>query len=234
MTQRAALLAGATGLVGRHCLDLLLDHPGYGAIHTLGRRPAGRSHAKLMEHVVDFANLAGLANLGDLENLDLSVFCCLGTTMRRAGSRDAFRRVDLEYPLALARATKARGARRFVVVSSLGADLRRGTFYTRIKGELERSLRAIGFPSLIVVRPSLLLGDREEFRPGERVAAALARLGRPVMVGRFRRYRPIHARDVARAMVRLADDGTAGVRVADSHELAELASASRDEGRRTS
>ncbi|MGD2135551.1 MAG: NAD(P)H-binding protein [Gemmatimonadales bacterium] len=221
MTERAALVAGATGLVGGHCLDLLLADPGYAAVHSVGRRPSGRTSPKLTEHIVDFADLA---NLTTIAAVDLSVFCCLGTTMRRAGSRAAFRRVDLEYPLALAHAARDVGARCFVVVSALGADPGGATFYARVKGELERELRAVGFPSLIIARPSLLLGDRTEFRLGERVAAMLGRVVGSLLVGGLRRYRPIHARMVARALGRLADERPPGVRVVESHELAELAS----------
>ncbi len=219
MTERRALLAGATGLVGGYGLDELLDSNRYATITALTRRPLERRHHTLREVTADFDRLD---TLGDRLAAD-DVFCCLGTTIRRAGSPDAFRRVDFDYPLALARAARLHGTVQFVIVSSLGADPDARTFYLRVKGELERALSEVGMRTLVVVRPSLLLGSRRESRPAEAVGKLVLSAVAPLLVGRLARYRPIHARDVARAMVQLAARGLTGLHTFESDELRALA-----------
>lgn len=195
-----AWLAGATGLVGRALLDLLLDEDRVGRVTAVTRRPTGRSHPKLDELVTDLGRLED-----ELEGrVATHVFCCLGTTIAAAGSEAAFRRVDLEYPLRLARAARKAGARKFLVVTSMGADPRSRLFYSRVKGELEVELDTVGIPELHVFRPSLLLGERTERRPGERLAMALARPAQALLVGPLRKFRPIRAEQVARAMLKVA------------------------------
>ena len=174
--------------------------------------------AKVRILETDFRDLAAL---GDALAVD-DVYCCLGTTMRKAGSRDAFRRVDLDLPLALARVARAYGARQFLFVSSLGADVRSRSFYLRVKGEAEARLADIGLETLLVFRPSLLLGDREEWRPGERVMQALMRVLDPVLRGPLRRYRAVPAASVAAAMVRAALAGSEGLQVFQSERIEEL------------
>jgi uncharacterized protein YbjT (DUF2867 family) len=147
-------------------------------------------------------------------------FCCLGTTIKKAGSQEAFRAVDHDAVLAFARAAKRAGVRRFLVVTALGADARSSVFYNRVKGEAEQALQALGFESLVILRPSLLLGDRAESRPGERAAIVASRVLGPLL--RPFGSRPIEARTVARAMTALAQAAPQGVRVALSGELQEL------------
>lgn len=213
------MLAGATGLVGGYCLAELLAADRYERVIALARRPLNRTHAKLTELLADFKRLD---ELGDRLAAD-DVYCCLGTTIRRAGSPDAFRRVDLDYPLALAAAARLQGAAQFLIVSSLGADAAARTLYLRVKGELERSLSQIGLRALVVVRPSLLLGSRRESRPTEALAKVVLSAVAPLLVGRLARYRPVHARDVARAMVQLAGRGLTGRHTFESDELRALA-----------
>jgi uncharacterized protein YbjT (DUF2867 family) len=217
-SSRAALLLGATGLVGGHCRERLLAEERYARVVVLGRRPSGREHPKLEEHRVDFERLAEARERFAVDD----VFCCLGTTIRKAGSREAFRRVDHDYPVEAARLASSQGASRFLLVSAMGADPGSRFFYSRVKGEAERAVRAIRFAAVWVVRPSLLLGEREETRPGEKAAELVLRPLGPLMVGPLRRYRAIHARDVAAAMLRLAlSDGTGGVVENDRlHDLA--------------
>jgi len=193
-----ALLAGATGLVGRNLLDLLLAAPEYDRVITLGRRKFDLTHPKLEQVIVDFAVLD--QGLGDRRCDD--VFCCLGTTIRQAGSRENFRTVDHAAVLALAWAAQRRGARRFFLVSALGADPDSRVFYNRVKGETEEALQVLGFPTLAIFQPSLLLGVRPQPRLGERLMAAGLWLLDPLLVGRFRKYRAIQAAAVARAMLR--------------------------------
>lgn len=213
-----ALLVGATGLVGGHLLELLLQAPGYGRVEVLARRPLGREHPKLRAHVVDFTRLDALTDGVQVAD----VFCALGTTIARAGSQDAFRQVDHDHVLAVARWARARGAAQFLLVSALGAAAGSRVFYNRVKGETEADLQRLGYPALVMVRPSLLLGERAEFRAGERVAEAVLRPLRPLMRGPLRAYRPIPARAVAAAMLRLAQERRPGVRVVENAELQRL------------
>lgn len=203
------LLAGATGLVGRAALDLFLAEPTCERVVALTRRPLpGPSHPKLENRVVDFDHLHNLDNLPHATH----VVCALGTTMRQAGSRDAFRRVDYDYALALAQLGLAGGAHHYLLVSSLGADSRSMVFYSRVKGEVEAAIRALPYRAVTILRPSLLVGPREEFRLGERIAQAL---GRVIPA----KYAPIAARDVAAGLVRAAREDAPGARVIESAEL---------------
>ena len=216
---RSALVLGATGLCGGHLVDLLLEHAGFDPVVTLTRRALTRHHPKLRAHVVDFADPTSLT-----EHLQVDVvFCCLGTTIKKAGSQAAFRAADLELPLALAREARAAGVRQLIVVSSIGANPRSRIFYSRVKGELEAALSGLGFPSLTLLRPSILLGRRAESRPGEAVGQAVLGPLAPLFVGPLRRYRPIAALDVARAMRTLALDPRAGMCVVESDEIWRLA-----------
>ncbi|QRN95133.1 oxidoreductase [Archangium violaceum] len=212
---RTAVVAGASGLVGGSLLDTLLDSPRYREVLSLGRRPLSRQHPKLVQRTVDFARLAE----EPLPPVD-DAFCCLGTTIKKAGSQEAFRAVDHDAVLAFARAAKQAGARRFLVVTALGANPRSRVFYNRVKGEVEEALKGLGFESLVILQPSLLLGERAESRPGERAAIVASRVLAPLL--RPLGSRPIEARTVARAMLALALDAPQGVRLAPSGELQEL------------
>ena len=215
---RSALLLGATGLVGSHCLELLLADPDYARVVVLARRPPPASGPRLRFHQVDFDRLQDRRELFRVDD----VFCCLGTTIGRAGSEDAFRRVDRDYPARAAEIAAEEGADQFLVISSLGAEAGSRIFYNRVKGEMEAAVKKFPFRAVWILRPSLLLGERSERRRGERIAAALARPLAPLMRGRLGRYRPIAARDVALAMVRLAkSSGTGGV--LESEEIAKAA-----------
>lgn len=209
MAPRTALIAGATGLVGAACLAEILRRDAYARVTAVGRRPPPAGHPRLTPGVIP---LDRLDSAGDALCAD-DVFCCLGTTIGDAGSRDAFRAVDYGYPLALARAAKAAGARRFLVVSSIGADAASPAFYLRVKGEMERDLRAVGYGVLDIFRPSLLLGERARPRPGERAAAMAMRTVGPLLIGRLARYRPVDAAAVGRAMVARALEPHEGVAV---------------------
>src|SRR5262249_27655435 len=182
------------------------------------RTPTLPAHPKLDEKVANFEALIP----SDFQGAD-DIFCALGTTMRKAGSQAAFRHVDLEYPLAAARAAKQAGAAQFVLVSSVGADPASGNFYLRTKGEVERELAKAGFNALHIFRPSLLLGKRGEFRLGERIMTALAPVLNLAMVGAFRRYRAIPASVVGKAMVAATRKGKSGTFVYEHDEIVQLA-----------
>jgi uncharacterized protein YbjT (DUF2867 family) len=195
--KRTAVLAGPTGLVGGRLLDILLREPRYRRVVALSRRPLAPD-PKLEVVEADYDRLDHcLSGVGPADR-PVDVFCCLGTTIARAGSNEAFRRVDHDYALALGRWARGAAAHRMIVISALGADAASRVFYNRVKGETERDLGALGLSSLVVVRPSLLAGDRDEFRPGERLALIATRPFRALIPAGVR---PIAAGDVARAMV---------------------------------
>ena len=217
----SALVLGATGLVGRRCLDLLLGDDAYGRVVVLARKPAPREHPKLRWHVTDFARVHEYGRLLGVDN----VFCCLGTTIRAARSREAFHKVDFGYVVGAARATAESGARQLLLVSALGADAHSRVFYNRVKGEAERAIRDLPFRGTQIFRPSLLLGQREEFRLGERVAALTLAPLSLLLSGTARKYRPVRATAVAEAMVRVAKIAPPGVNIFESDRIVALAAA---------
>jgi uncharacterized protein YbjT (DUF2867 family) len=206
---KTALIAGATGLVGRHLLMQLLADKRYSQVKVLTRRPLGLVHEKLqvLQGELDRPEKHGDALAAD------DVFCCLGTTMRQAGSKAAFEQVDYHMVVRLARAVHAQGARQFVVVSSLSANPRSPVYYSRVKGRMERALREVGFDVLHIIRPSLLLGEREDARGAEMLAQRLLPLLNPILRGRYAIYRAVPGSDVAAAMRTLASRGATGVQV---------------------
>jgi len=212
-----SLIAGASGLVGSACLQELLRSREHDRVIALVRRPLRVTNAKLAEITSD------ADHPGDLPPMPGAVvFCAIGTTIRKAGSQAAFRRVDYDYPLEIAKRSLRAGASHFVLVSSVGASAGSGTFYLRVKGELEDAIAALGFRSLHILRPSILMGDRPESRPAERAGIALARLIQPLLVGGLSVYRPIDAADVGRAMVRCLHTGAEGRRVYHWREIMAL------------
>ena len=216
---RTALIAGASGLVGGFLLRQLLDAPEYDRVVSLGRRTIAWAHPKLVQVVVEFAALEKVT--ADLSCAD--AFCCLGTTIKQAGSREAFRAVDHAAVLAFAWAARRHGAERFFLVSALGAHSQSRVFYNRVKGETEEALAVIDFPTLAIFRPSLLLGRKEKTRLGERVGEVVMWVAEPLLLGRLRKYRAIQAEVVARAMARIAlSEANQGVAVFLSDQIQEL------------
>jgi len=204
--QKIALLAGASGFVGNLALDILLDSPDVGRVFAVTRRPLGREHPRLANRIVQFEQIES-----QLKGLTCHIaLCCLGTTIRQAGSEQAFRQVDIDAVLAFARTAKAAQAQRLVVVSSVGADPKSKNFYLRTKGEMEQALTGIGFPSLDILQPSVLLGWRREIRPVELAASVVAPLVNPFLIGKREPYRGIPARTVAAAMVGVTRSGRRG------------------------
>ena len=214
---RTALIAGASGLIGSRLVGLCGQDAGYSQVHVLTRRPlfAGAADGPV-EHVVDFERLAE-ADLGDARIDD--VYCALGTTIRTAGSKAAFRRVDHDYVLALGELALGLGARRFLLVSSLGADPEGASFYLRVKGEVEADLGRLGLQQLYVFRPSLLKGARREFRFGEAFGNAAMGLLSPLVP---KKLRPVTDETLARAMLAVARDETAPFRCIESDEIQRL------------
>jgi uncharacterized protein YbjT (DUF2867 family) len=205
------LLVGATGLVGSHVLRQALADSRVDAVVAPTRRPLAE-HAKLQAPLIDFEHLPDDAGWWQAD----AVICTLGTTIKTAGSRAAFRRVDYDYPLAVAQRARQRGTAAYVLNSALGADPASRVFYNRVKGELERDLAQVGFSSLTHVRPGLIGGDRQEVRTGERaLLVALAALG-PVLP---RRWRINPAENIARALLAAAQRAEPGIHIVPSEEL---------------
>lgn len=209
---KTALVAGSTGLIGSQLLALLLEDNRYVQVRAISRKPLSVSHPKLQNLVLDFDRLS--ENYQALKADD--VFCCLGTTIRTAGSERAFRKVDFEYPVELAKLTRNLGAQRYLIVTALGADRHSRIFYNRVKGETEEAVKNIGFSSLHMLRPSLLLGPREESRAGEDAAKIFYKLFGWIIP---KKYKAIDAARVARAMVAFANQSQAGIFIHESNEL---------------
>ena len=195
---RTALVAGATGLVGKEILALLLADSNYSAVHAVGRRAPNAKHPKLVVHLS-----SSLINWASPAVDD--VFIALGTTIKAAGSKAAFKAIDADAVLAIAGAAKAAGATRLAVVSAMGADPKSGVFYNQVKGEMEAAVSTLGFGSVVIARPALLQGDREELkqpqRPAEKLSLLAFKLLKPLMPLIPANYRSIESSSVARAMV---------------------------------
>lgn len=218
MKMRSALVVGATGLVGLALVKLLCESEEYAAVNIIARRPLDFDHPKLIVKVREFDQIAD----ADIEFAH-EVFCCLGTTIKKAGSREQFEKVDVEYPLTIAALTKNRGIGHFIVISAMGASEKSFAYYNRVKAKLEAELIAMDFPQLSIVRPSLLIGDRGEFRIGEKVGEKALQFFNPLLIGSAKKYRSISAEQVALAMKVVALHGKkAKVTIYKSNELATL------------
>lgn len=193
-------------MVGGRLLDVLLDAPDYARVYAVTRRPFGREHPRLANRVVIFPRMAE-----QLKGLAVNdAYCCIGTTIAEAGTQEAFRDVDLEAVLQFARAARALQATRFIVVSSVGADPASKKFYLRTKGEMENELAAVGFPSVDILQPSLLLGSRKQTRPLELLGRVLAPVINPLLTGKREMYRAIEADVVAKGMLGASRRGARG------------------------
>ena len=215
-TARTALLAGATGLIGAELLALLRDSAVYRHTHVLLRRalPGLVADARITPHVIDFARLPD-----PLPAVD-DVFIALGTTIKVAGSQAAFRRVDFEHVVATARAAHAAGARRLAVVSALGADPNSSVFYNRVKGEMQASIAQLGYDSVVIAQPSLLIGDRAALgQPTRSAEVWITRALTPLMGLVPRRVRPIKASAVAAALLAAMLNTAPGVRILSSGDM---------------
>lgn len=215
---KIALIAGASGLVGSELFHILLESSYYTKVKVVVRKQLDARHPKLEQILVDFDHLEQWR-----EHLFANdVYCCLGTTIKKAGSQEAFRKVDYEYPVKLALLAKEQGAERYLIVSALGANPESRIFYSRTKGQMEEQLKKAGLSALHIFQPSLLMGERSEFRLGEKLAAFLSPVYSPLMVGKFRKYKPVSGRRVAAAMHNAAQSPLSGVFVYPSDKIVEL------------
>jgi uncharacterized protein YbjT (DUF2867 family) len=220
MATKAALIVGATGVVGRHCLDELLADGRYARVVSISRRASGKKHPKLAE-IITPLDAIGTIKSADIGPID-DVFCCLGTTQKIAGSSDAFRHIEVDFPRAAAKLGKANGATHILVITAIGADANSPSFYMKIKGEVEAAVTAEGLAHTSILRPSLLIGEREDFRWKEKLGEPFLRLLGLVMIGPARVLRPIRAETVARAVVRIAAVPKPAVTIYGSDQLSDL------------
>lgn len=208
---KTALVIGSSGLTGKKITRLLLADRRYGKVILLLRKPLNFIHEKMVQHVFDFENPDLHLVRGD------ELFCCLGTTMNEAGSKEAFYRVDYDYVLNMAKIGAAQGIRKIGVVSSLGANTQSRFFYNRVKGEMERDLQKLGFEKCVVLRPSILVGHRRKKRLGEQVALSFLTTFSPFIPNK---YRPTDSSDLALAMVRIMNnDDITGHHIAEPAEI---------------
>jgi uncharacterized protein YbjT (DUF2867 family) len=212
---KTALLIGATGLVGGHVLNELLADNDYSSVTVLTRKTLNIHHPKLKEVLVDFDQIEKYA--ADIK-AD-TIFCCLGTTIGKAGSQDAFKKVDYEYPLRVGEIAKQNGAQTYLLISALGSSKSSIIFYNRVKAETEEAIKNLQFNSLHILQPSLILGDREEKRIGEGIARAAAPVIDLMMVGPLNKYKSIKAEQIAKAMVYYSKLNDTGVFRHESNEL---------------
>ncbi len=213
MTIKKALIVGSTGLIGGYCLQALCDNPNYSEVTAIVRKQILKTHRKLKVITSDFSNLEN--DLLEIQADD--VYCCLGTTIKKAGSQEAFTKIDHTLVVTVAELMKKQGSKQFLVISGIGADSNSKVFYNRTKGEMEEALKGIGYPCLRIVRPSLLLGKRDEFRFGERVGVLLTPVLKPLMLGFLKKYAPVEAESVAKFMVKVAmEQPISGVHVYES------------------
>lgn len=216
---KTALVFGATGLVGSHVVQFLLLHPAYNRVVLFVRRPVNLEHPKLEQHIVDFDRPASFKHLVKGDDL----FCCLGTTMAKAGSKEAFYKVDFTYAFDAAQMASMNGVGQYLLVSSVGADPHSRFFYSKVKGELEVAVRKMGFWGLHIFQPSVLLGERNENRFGEQLAGKIGSIFDRLTGGLLTKYRPIEADVVAKAMVSAAQGVRPGEHIYPSHWLQGLA-----------
>lgn len=211
--RRSVVLIGATGLVGQECLRLLIDDETFSRVVVLARRPlqAQQKALKVEEHVIDFAELGSCGAFFDIDQ----VICALGTTLRQTPDHEAYRKIDFEYPVTAGRLALEHGARHYLVVSAVGADSKSRLFYNRTKGEMEDALKALGFRSLTIAQPSVLIGERAEPRLSEKIAWKLAFMTPG-------NYRAVHATSVAHALTHFARVDEPGVRVIPNRDIEQL------------
>ncbi|WP_223554484.1 NAD(P)H-binding protein [Lysinibacillus sphaericus] len=220
MGMRAAIVVGATGLTGTSLVKQLCENDEYVSVTVIARRELAFTHPKLEVKIRNFDTLEEK----DIE-LAQEVYCCLGTTIKKAGSREEFEKVDFEYPLTIASLAKKRGIPHMLVITAMGANENSPFYYNRVKGKLEHDLMVIGLQRLSIIRPSLLVGEREEVRLGEKVGEQVLKFVKPLLVGPLKRSRSIEASQVAKAMIVIAlqEHGTKQpVTVYQSQELAKL------------
>ncbi|QCK14147.1 oxidoreductase [Mangrovivirga cuniculi] len=216
MTKKTALILGSTGLVGGILLEQVLSDDTYKKVISIVRRPSGNKHKKLQEVVVDFSKLAKELKKYYADD----IFCCLGTTIKKAGSQEKFIEVDYDYPMVAANALKRSGSmQHYLIITALGADPDSRIFYNRVKGEVERDLKRVNYASTSIFRPSLLLGNRDENRLGEDLFKGFSKVFGWIFSGPLKKYKPVKAEKVARSMISRAQQNVDGIEIIESEQI---------------
>jgi uncharacterized protein YbjT (DUF2867 family) len=197
MDKRTAIIFGSTGLIGNLLLEELTLSSEYSEIKIFVRQPTGVSEPKVKEYAVDFSNHDTFSKL--IKGDDL--FICLGTTIKKAGSVKKMEEIDRDLPVKIASSARENGVKRIAVVSSIGANPASSNYYLRIKGEMEQEIKKLKFENIAIVRPSMLLGERKEKRAGETAGKVVMKIVNPLLIGKMKKFRGIHGKDVARAMI---------------------------------
>ena len=216
---KTALMIGSTGLIGSQLLELLLESKEYEKVITFVKRDSGIQNRKLKQHIIDFDKPETYQNLviGD------DFFCTIGTTIKKAGSQEAFRKVDFEYPKQFATIASQNKVNQFIIVSSLGANVTSSNFYLKTKGEIQNFLKDCNFESVSIFQPSLLLGNRTEFRLGEKIGTFFMKLISFLLIGNLEKYKPIECKTVAKALFKIAQQNKKGFHVIESDIIQEIA-----------
>jgi uncharacterized protein YbjT (DUF2867 family) len=214
-----AIIAGASGLIGSNLLDILLQRPGYDEVLVLARKELGVKHKKLVQLVIDFEKLD--EHIAAITGH--AVFCCLGSTRKKTPDLADYRKIDHDYPLKLAQLAKRNGVEQYHLVSAIGANSKSSNFYTKMKGETEIDIQNMGLKCLHIYEPSLITGDRTEYRPAERIATVLMKIIDPLLIGRLKKYRSIPAETVALAMFNESLKNAEGVYIHPSDKIKLLA-----------
>lgn len=212
-----ALLTGSSGLVGSQCLEELLKDDFYTEVESWIRKPSGIKHPKLEEKIVDFDLIDSFPATDALH-----IYCCLGTTMKKAGSKEAFRKVDHEYVVKLAKLAERSSADKFIVISSIGANEKSRNFYLRTKGEMEESVKKCNIPAIGIFRPSMLLGKRKEFRFGELIGKFIMEFAGIFLLGPIQKYKGIRDIVVAKALISFAKQDSSGIFIIESNKIQEM------------
>ena len=220
MHRKTAVVLGATGLIGQHLVEELLQNEYFNKVRLLVRRPLTLNHPKIDIQVVNFndeKDIAAKIDIGDV------IFCCVGTTRKKVkGNKTEYRKVDYDIPIMTARLGVQHGFSQFLMVSAIGANPVAANFYLQLKGCIEEDITALPFESIHIFRPSLLLGQREEFRLGERFGGVLVKAFSFLLIGAWRKYKPVQAADVAKSMVAAANREIAGVHMYEYDEMKTL------------
>lgn len=212
---KTAIIFGSTGLVGSTLLKILLQSKEYDIIKAFVRKPLSFSHDKLLQIIIDFDQPESFIDriTGD------DIYLCLGTTMKKAGSKDAFYKIDYTYTMQAATSAAKNKVKKLCLISSLGADVSSAVYYSKVKGDVERDISALGFDTIHIVRPSLLLGNRKENRVGERIGIILSRMLSFLFIGPLKKYKAIQDITVAFAMFQLMQSDTKGTFIHESIDL---------------
>ncbi|MFA9213973.1 MAG: oxidoreductase [Candidatus Methylacidiphilales bacterium] len=216
---KTAIIVGASGLIGNQLVQNLIDNPAFGKVLVLVRNELQIQSPKLIQLRVNFNQLSNI----ELPYIPTDAFCCLGTTIRTAGSQDAFKMVDYEYCVSFAQLVKTKGTNNFYIISSLGANVSSKVFYNKVKGEVEAAIQTINFESYFIFRPSILLGNRKEFRLGEKIMQLLFAPISKILFGSLKKYAAIESKTVALAMLNAALQPKKGNFIIENNEIFTLA-----------